>query len=298
MNRRARQFLERRGVLEVETSALSSAGNTDPHIDSLIVNCGQELRYLHSSPEYAMKRLLCHGSGDIYQISKVWRAEESGRLHNPEFTLLEYYRVGFELEQLMLESQQLLEYALQRSLEVQRYTYAELFKHFLNIDDLYDRDQLQKAMQHTALDNTDALSSQAMRDYLLSHEIEPQWSDDSRLIVVYDYPAEQCALASMIERDGHQVALRFELYLQGVEIANAYQEQTHAQCNGQQLHKDQQQRYRQGLSSPPLDQHFLRALDQGLPKSCGIAIGLDRLLMIALGQNNIQSSLAYPWSKA
>ncbi len=194
MYRDIREFFYQRQILEVETPALSQAGNTDPFIQSFQISSNNSLLYLHTSPEYPMKRLLAAGSGDIYQVCKVWREEESGRNHNPEFTLLEWYRVGFSVQQLMQEVSELLHFLLDALLPSikpndKRVSYEQLFLEKFGLNPhIASQDALQKCI-NTAIPNleTSDLDQQAMLDALLTHCIEPEF-DNNCLTFVYDYP--------------------------------------------------------------------------------------------------------------
>ncbi|KAG1663485.1 Elongation factor P--(R)-beta-lysine ligase [Nymphon striatum] len=223
-----RAFFLQKNVLEVETSALSQFGNTDPFIES--IKCIQDkagIRYLHTSPEYPMKRLLAAGSGDIYQISKVWRSGESGKNHNPEFTLLEWYRVNFSYQQLMQEVEELLNSLLPNlSKKPQLVTYEELFLENFNINPhIATNKQLSEcAKKHIKSLSTDGMDNQSLLDALLSFCIEPNF-DNKRLTFVYDYPASQSALAQIRQTENYSVAERFEVYLGQSELGNGYQEE-------------------------------------------------------------------------
>ena len=289
-----RAFFAERGVLEVETPLLASFTVTDVNLASFPVNAPSlsTTRYLQTSPEYAMKRLLAAGSGPIYQICKAFRQEERSRMHNPEFTLLEWYRPGFAMHQLMDEVAQLLAVVLGVT-DIPRYSYAEVFQRYLHIDPhSIEEAALQKLTrgqislgEHTELDATDCLQ------LLMNHCIEPKLPE---YCFIYDYPAAQAALAE-IERnaDGKQVARRFELYGGGMELANAYQELLDADIQRQRFESDRRVRAARGLPVNPVDEKLLAALEHGLPPCSGIALGLDRLVMLAAKETNISSVLAF-----
>ncbi len=297
-------FLEKE-VLEVETPALSQSANTDPFIESFKADSS---RYLHTSPEYPMKRLLASGSGDIYQICKVWRATESGSKHNPEFTLLEWYRIGITYQQLMQEVSDLL-YNLLHSLlhptmtqleqSSKYFSYAQLFLEKFSINPhLSCRDQLVDwvSVEIPSLD-TQELDQQALLDALLTHCIEPDF-DPNCLTFVFDYPASQSALSQLREEDDYAVAERFEVYLGNLELGNGYQEETNAKRNRTILEKENQARVDLGIDTMPVDELFLSAGDSGIPASAGVAIGLDRVLMGITGEKSIQKVINFPWDKA
>ena len=242
MNRDIREFFYQHNILEVETPALSQAGNTDPFIQSFQTSNQSSSRFLHTSPEYPMKRLLADSSGDIYQICKVWREEESGRNHNPEFTLLEWYRVGFNTQQLIQEVSELL-HTLLPSLSTNQQSdkmlsYEQLFlekfginPHIANYDDVLKcvTTSIPSLDAYSTSDNR--LDRQALLDALLTHCIEPEF-DNNCLTFVYDYPTSQSALAKIRAVNGQPpVAMRFEVYLGQHELGNGYQEETGYQRN-------------------------------------------------------------------
>ncbi len=297
-----RAFFYERGVLEVETPALSQAGNTDPSIESFQVDALGKQRYLHTSPEYPMKRMLVAGSGDIYQICKVWRAGELGYRHNPEFTMLEWYRLGFTYHQLMQEVETLLLSVLPLIQSTSRFvSYQQLFLEVLGIDPhIASYSELQLCMDSAQIDVVGELDSDAILDLLMTHCIEPSFAENS-LTFVYDYPATQKALAELSD-DELPVAQRFEVYLGtkegAVELGNGYQELTDAQENVEVLHSDLEKRKARGMADIPVDNHFLSAMQQGLPKCAGVAIGLDRLLMCQLNKKNLQEIISFAWTVA
>lgn len=294
-----RQFFAERGVMEVETPSLSLGTVTDVHLASFPVpglTDSGEPGYLQTSPEYAMKRLLASGSGPIYQICKAFRREETSRQHNPEFTMLEWYRPGFSLPELMDEVGSLLQQVLDRS-EIPRFTYQQLFQQHLQIDPhSIETQQLREVllgkinMDISGLDDTDCLQ------LLMNHYIEPALPS---ACFVYDYPVAQAALAR-IEHDGQGVAVaqRFELYCGGMELANGYHELSDAEEQRPRFAKDQARRKELGLPSIAADQRLLAALEHGLPDCSGVALGVDRLLMVKLGVNSIEEVLSFPGDRA
>ncbi|HPE59759.1 MAG TPA: EF-P lysine aminoacylase EpmA [Thiolinea sp.] len=302
--RQARAFMDARGIMEVETPALSQAGNTDPAIDSLSVVLPRERRYLHTSPEYPMKRLLAGGSGDIYQIGKVWRQDESGSRHNPEFTLLEYYRVGYSYHKLMQEVSELL------ALLIPALSAAPVFREYRQCFlDTLGLDPFSTATDTSVLaacaathglalqGGQDRLDRQGWLDLLFSHRIEPGFPDKS-LTFVYHYPAAQSALACVTEHEGHAVACRFEVYLGSMELGNGYQELPDGAANTRKLNQDAMQRSREGRPSPAIDRRFLAAMTSGLPHCAGVAIGLDRVLLCRLGEKRLERVISFAWELA
>jgi len=303
-----RAFFLQKNVLEVETPALSQAGNTDPFIESLQITeeikheikQSNKPRYLHTSPEYAMKRLLADGSGDIYQICKVWRAGESGRNHNPEFTLLEWYRVSYHYHQLIQEVAELL-LSLLPKLEknTQIVSYQKLFLDTFGIN---PHQTSQKELADCVQKNisgltTDNLDQQALLDALLTHCIEPNF-DKNALTFIIDYPVNQSALAQIRTDENFSVAERFEVYLGASELGNGYQEETSYERNSEILDAENTRRKTNQQTIVSQDKHFLQAMKAGMPASSGVAIGLDRILMILAGVESIQEVINFPWENA
>ena len=306
MLRSIREFFYQRQVLEVETPALSASANTDPFIDSFELKTQSsgrpETRYLHTSPEYPMKRLLAAGSGDIYQICKVWRAEPSSRQHNAEFSMLEYYRIGFDLTELMCEVDKLLLSLIPSLNKNSQYaTYASLFLDNLgfNPHTISNKD-IQLALNEKVPGFTGELDRQASLDLLLTHCIEPLFPND-RLTFIYDYPATQSAL-SKVERskDDSEVMLakRFEVYAGTLELGNGYQELTSAEANEAILRSELAAREAMDQKQVAVDKRFLLAMQSGLPECSGIAIGLDRVLMLKTGASTLKQVINFSWENA
>lgn len=291
-----RAFFLARQVLEVETPYLSQAGNTDPFIESFAVEQQGNKRYLHTSPEYPMKRLLAAGSGDIYQICKVWRQEEQGSHHNSEFTLLEWYRVGMSYEELMQEVVDLLQITIPdaTSKQVRFVAYESLFleklsinPHQAKIEDLFAIMAAQDIQVEGELDQSSVL------DVLMTHVIEPAM-DEQQLTVVFDYPQQQQALSQVV--DG--VAKRFEVYFAGLELANGYLELVDAEMNRHILMTDLARRQASQQAEVPIDERFLSALQKGIPACAGVAVGIDRVMMCRLGKKHIEEIISFPWGVA
>lgn len=303
---RIRAFSAGRGVLEVETPALAGAAVTDPHLASLHVlytgpgfPAGHDL-YLQTSPEFALKRLLAAGSGPIYQLGKAFRDGEAGRLHNPEFTLLEWYRPGFDLPALMDEVEALAADLLGTGSRFERRTYRELFRHHVQIDPFTaSLDELRDCARRNGVARSGELPLQepdAWLDLLLTHCIEPHLGQQAPCFV-HDYPPSQAALARI--RPGEfPVAERFELYIRGVEIANGFHELTDVAEQRARFECDRARRREAGLPDVISDERFLAALAHGLPDCAGVALGVDRLIMIALGVRTIAEVMAFPLEKA
>jgi lysyl-tRNA synthetase class 2 len=302
---RIRAFFSVRAVLEVETPIFSSAATTDPALLSFTTHYIGPLYprghnfYCHTSPEFPMKRLLAAGSGSIYQICKVFRNGESGRLHNPEFTLLEWYRVGFDHQKLMEEAVTLVTEMLtgHRTLAPpEKLTYREAFERYCGIDPhTADNRALAGAVSRHAVQidlDTRHENPDVLRDLLLTHVIEAQLGC-GRITVLYDYPASQAALARVCAGNP-PVAERFELYLDGIELANGFHELTDAGEQQRRFERDRKQRKASGLPEVPVDEHLLSALRAGMPECAGVALGFDRLVMLASGKKNLRDVIAFP----
>ncbi|WP_295963042.1 EF-P lysine aminoacylase EpmA [uncultured Xanthomonas sp.] len=304
LNAAIRGFFAARGVLEVETPMLSAAGNTEPNIDSFQtrfsghVDAGPALRWLRTSPEYPLKRLLAAGIGDCYELGRVFRNGEAGGRHNPEFTMLEWYRVGWDHRQLIEETVELVRTALAlvgRSATLQVLSYRELFLQGLGLDPFAaPLEALQQPLREIRID-ADGLGRDDWLDLLMTHRLQPAFPAD-RLTVVHDWPASQCALARV--RDGDPpVAERFELYLGGYELANGYHELNDAAEQRRRFLRDHALRQARGAVLPPLDERLLQALP-ALPDCAGVAVGVDRLLMAMRGTAQIGEVLAYDFAHA
>jgi|CZKO01.1.fsa_nt_gi lysyl-tRNA synthetase class 2 len=298
-----RAFFAERSVLEVETPALVRHAVTDLHIHSARVDLPGHRAplYLHSSPEYAMKRLLAAGSGDIFQIAHVFRGNETSRWHNPEFTLIEWYRCGYSMPQLMTEVAQLTQALLARSGEapVEYLRYSEAFERELRIDPLRAEDAALRTLaiahrldRHVAED----CSRDQLLDWLMGSAVGPRLGTTG-LCFVHHYPASQAALARLDPEDA-RVALRFELYCHGVELANGFEELCEPAQQRARFELDRTQRVRAGLNAPAMDEALLSALAAGLPAVSGVAVGFDRLLMLRLGASRIEQVLAFPLERA
>ncbi len=289
-----RRFFAERQVWEVDTPSLSQACVSDVHLHSFSTTLtgpaaphSQQL-YLQTSPELHMKRLLAAGSGCIYQIAKAFRNEEAGRLHNPEFTMLEWYRLGFNHFALMDEIDALLEQVLGWQ-HAERLTYVEAFERHLGVNPL-TATQVEFIELAKAFNVADLVAQETERDTILqllfTLGVEPHIGQQ-RPCFVYHFPASQAALAKISAEDP-QVAERFELYYKGVELANGFHELTDAVEQAERFAKDQYARARQGLAVAEIDQRFLAALNAGLPVCAGVALGIDRLLMLALDKEKLQ----------
>lgn len=296
-----RAFFAAREVLEVETPALCNAGVTDPHLANPVTTCllpgDHEPRrlYLQTSPEYAMKRLLAAGSGAIYQIGKAFRGDEAGRYHNPEFTLVEWYRPGLDYADIMAETAALLEAVTGRLAAVERVSYAEAFRRHAGVDPL--RAPLQDIVDRASsagihIDDAERLGRDEWLDLLLSHLVAPRLGRDGPAFLT-EFPASQAALARVVPGEP-PVAERFEVFIDGIEIANGFHELTDAAEQRRRFAEDNRRRDRAGLPRMPIDERLLAALQAGLPECSGVALGFDRLVMIALGLPTLRSAIAFP----
>ncbi len=284
---RVRTFFAEREVLEVDTPILSHAAPIDIHNEVMEVQT-QEKGYLHTSAEYAMKRLLVQGSGDIYQLSHVFRAGESGRLHNPEFTMIEWYRVGVPLQFLIDETLDLIHLFLDR-IPVQYHTYAQAFEKFVGIDyRSATPDDLKRITTEPQFKDKDTLLH-----FIMAFIIEPQLKG---LHIIYDFPPPQAALAQLRTTSEGVVAERFEIYFDGIELANGFHELTDPLEQRLRFIHSNEERHKLGKTVLPIDEHFLTALEQGLPDSCGVAVGFDRLLMLHLKKESISEILPFSWN--
>jgi lysyl-tRNA synthetase class 2 len=299
--RTTREFFFAREVLEVETPAMINAPVSDVNLGSVSVQMSgaQKPLFLHTSPEYAMKRLLAAGSGDIYQICHVYRGAERGRQHNPEFTMLEWYRLGFSLEQLMREVADFTNQLLGAQLPVEFVSYRDAVRRHAGFDPLEaDSSELQRAAQ--ALGLVAAHAAKAGRDELLDLIVGAQVGPAlgaTALTFLHRYPASQAALARLDPEDP-RVALRFELYHHGVELANGYHELNNGAEQRMRFVIDQESRKSRGLPTFEIDAHLLAALEAGLPDCAGVALGFDRVLMLAMNATSIDEVISFPTERA
>lgn len=303
---RARGFFAHRGVLEVDTPMVVNAPVTDVHIHTARVmleaatpnEATREPFYLHTSPEYAMKRLLAAGAGDIYQICHVVRALERGRLHNAEFTLIEWYRVGFSLDALMSEVESLVRELLGATAASRasvRVSYREAFVQALDLDPFTA--PLEQLVQHARRTGFEGMAERdELLELLMGAVVGPQLGQGT-VTFVHGYPATQAALARLDPHDP-RAAQRFELYCDGIELANGFYELAAAHEQRNRFERDVAERRRLGLPDATLDERLLAALEAGLPDCCGVALGFDRTLMLAAGAERIDAVLPFPIERA
>lgn len=296
-----RQFFAQRNVMEVDTPAMSHATVTDIHLHTFQTEFvgpgyadGRKL-YFMTSPEFHMKRLLAAGSGCIYQICKSFRNEENGRYHNPEFTMLEWYRVGFDHHQLMDEMDAMLQLVLQCG-QAERMTYQQAFLKVLGVCPLEaSMDELKTAAASLGL--SDIADPEDDRDTLLqllfSVGVEEKIGQ-SVPVFVYDFPASQAALAKINAQDP-RVADRFEVYFKGIELANGFHELDNPKEQLKRFEEDNAKRMEMGIATQPIDHHLIAALESGLPQCAGVALGVDRLIMLSLECDHIDQVTAFPF---
>jgi lysyl-tRNA synthetase class 2 len=290
---RVRQFFAERSVMEVDTPLLSHAAPIATHIEIMTIHFQNGKKgYLHSSPEYAMKRLIAQGSGDIFQLSHVFRDGEIGERHNPEFTMIEWYRVGMPYDNLIQETLDLIRLFISES-SISTYTYAEAFEKFAEIDykTASSRDLQQIAAKHN-LSHDPAWDKETFLHFLMGFLIEPQFKG---LCVLKEYPASQAALAKTVVKNGDHIAERFEIYYNGMELANGFHELTDPIEQRKRFVEDNRERARRGKPVLPIDENFLAALVNGLPDCCGVAVGFDRLLMLQQHKKSINDVLPFSW---
>lgn len=295
-----RAFFSERGVMEIDTPLLSVATSTDPHLESFSCHylgpfapAGQQC-YLQTSPEFAMKRLLAAGSGPIYQICKAFRNGEAGHHHNPEFTMLEWYRPGFDHHSLMDEVELLVDSVLAIG-SAKRIKYRDLFLEQVGLDPVsLSVTEAKTCLQHHGITVSAMDEETAIDDWLaviLTHIIEPALG--SGAVFVYDFPASQAMLARLSQTHPPW-AERFELYINGIELANGFHELADPTEQQRRFELDMLQRRQQGLAELPMDEALIDALKHGLPDCAGVALGVDRLLMLAAGLDCLSEVLAFP----
>jgi lysyl-tRNA synthetase class 2 len=299
MLRAAREYFAATRALEVETPTLSAAAVTDVHLASVEATAVGQRRYLHTSPEYAMKRLLAAGCGDIWQICRVYRDGESGRWHNPEFTLIEWYRLGIDHHALMSDVERLIGAMMPTTRHFdrsERLTYREAVQLHAGVDALEDPVQVLVARLESAGIEVPASirgDRDGCLDLIMSVLVGPHLGHD-RLTFIYDYPSSQAALAQA----RGPVASRFEAYMNGIELANGFHELGDAPEQRARFEQDLAGRKQRKLPPMPIDERFIEALEYGLPDCSGVALGFDRLVMCAVGATHIDEVIAFPFERA
>ena len=292
-----RAFFDTRGYLEVETPVMARFGITDVYLANIKALFRGQSYCLQTSPEYHMKRLLAAGSGPIFQLARVFRDDELGRWHNPEFTLLEWYQLGIDHHELMYEVDALLQQVLGCAPMIKK-TYQHAFMEICNIDTMFaSAHQLKKTLTHFDLDDVLPAEEEDCDQYLfllMSHVVEPALAKESSPVAVFNFPVSQAALAQI----NNGIAERFEVYYQGVELANGFHELTDVLAQQGRFNQDIAKRSAQGLEQSVPDEYLLEALRHGLPSCSGVALGVDRLLSLALNQSSIAETLAFDFSRA
>jgi lysyl-tRNA synthetase class 2 len=295
-----RGFFAKRGVLEVDTPMLSCAGTVDRNIDSFEATGG---RWLQTSPEFAMKRLVAAGSGPIFQIAHVFRIDEAGRHHNPEFSMLEWYRPGWDHRQLMTEVAALLGSVVTGlPAELKEVSYRAAFINHAGVDPLESGTAgLQRRCKELGIELVPTGGNAVEQrdfylDLLMSKAVGPALGRDAPEFL-YDFPASQAALAR-IRADDPPVAERFELFWKGIELANGFHELNDAREQRRRFERDREARGALGLPTPEVDEHLLAALESGLPDCAGVAVGIDRLLMLMQGLDDVRDTFAFDWMRA
>lgn len=293
---KARAFFAERNMIEVDCPILTSAASIDAHIDLIPATPNKtERRTLHSSPEYGMKRLLAGGSGDIYQLSHVFRDGELGKRHNPEFMLAEWYRCNFSFQQMIDETLAFVELFVGKQSH-RSLTYREAFQHYANIDPF----TTSESELITTLESHNITAHKSEKDdllnILLATAIEPHLGQD-KFVALTHYPASQAALAQTTEIDGVTVAERFEIYYKGYELANGYHELADPTEQRHRFEEANAQRLALGKEALPIDERFLEALHQ-LPDCCGVAVGFDRLMMLRHNKQEIADILPFGWESS
>ena len=304
-----RAFFAEKNIIEVQTPVLSHAGNTEPSIETFVTQQNENSKYpvqpsfLNTSPEFAMKRLLAADCGSIYQIASVFRQGEQSKKHNPEFTLLEWYRVNFDHHALMGEVNALLRYIAEDFISLERshfYTYQDAMIKFADVDPYTaSNEELKAATEKAGIDvigMDDTSSRDSWLDLLMCQVVEKNMPENCP-VFIYDYPASQAALAK-IRKGSPDVAERFELYINGMELANGFHELQDADEQAGRFKNEQLLRKEKGLPGIPADAQLIAALKHGLPDCAGVAIGLDRLLMVLTGVEHINDVLTFPFDRA
>lgn len=294
-----RNFFTERNVLEVETPLLSHATVTDPYVIGIpAISSDGKFLYLQTSPEFAMKRLLAAGSGAIFQICKAFRQGDKGRFHNPEFTILEWYRPGFDHHDLMNEMDLLLQTVLQVA-PAERASYANLFAKYVGVDPhTATLTELKKSAEQNSIQFVGELNDRnAWLDLLLTHCVEPHIGRE-KPIFIYDFPITQAALAKIRHEENPPVASRFEVYFKGIELANGFHELQNAAEQRKRFENDLVLRKELGLPEVPIDENFIAALEHGLPDCSGVALGVDRLIMLALESQAISDVVSFTFDSA
>lgn len=296
----ARAFFYQRGITEVETPLLGLHAVTEPNLNSFSLRTDAAARYLQTSPEYAMKRLLAAGAGDIYQICKSFRAQECGAQHNPEFTLIEWYRHDFSLQQIMQETVAFIDellFGTDSCCDIAYLSYNDVSRHVFGVAlPEMSSSQLETIAVDNGLVDSGALLPEQLHDFIFSSVVVPTFADE-RITVVFDYPASQASLAKLNAEDA-QLAQRFEVFCGGQELANGFVELTDANEQLDRFKCDQKKRLQHGLPEVEIDYRLIAALQHGLPACAGVAVGFDRIVMLAANAASISEVISFDWQSA
>ncbi len=297
----ARQFFQDNHFLEVDTPCLSQSTTPDPNIESFTSQYNQQQYYLHTSPEFPMKRLLASGSGAIYQICKVFRQGEAGCNHNPEFTLIEWYQPGIYYRDLMEQLDDFIRLLLKGNLQLNEtvlLTYQQAFEQYAGFNPLMvSSEQLHAVILENNIQlHEQTLTHNAYLDLIMSYIVQPALPKN-KPVFIYDYPVTQAALAN-VRRGDVDIAERFELFINGLELANGYQELLDATEQQQRFENENRQRLVAGQQTIPVDDYLISALQQGMPMVSGVALGFERVLMLATGKDSIRDVIAFTMDKA
>ncbi len=296
---RAREFFRQRNVLEVDCPLITQAASVDAHIDLIAVRQENGWRYLHSSPEYGMKRLIADGIGDVYQLAHVFRDGEQSKKHNPEFMMAEWYRLGVTFEAMIAETVDFVRLFLG---EIPSYTisYRDLFYQHTSMDYLKasEEELYRYLIDHGIVPypGIEKEGKDALLNLILGAFIEPLLGNDALCVLAY-YPASQAALAETCRRGDEMAAERFEIYYKGVELANGYHELADDKEQRKRLIEANEHRFQLGKEPLPIDEYFLEALKKGLPDCCGVAVGFDRLMMLR-HNSDIAGVIPFVWTLA
>ncbi len=294
---KARAFFAERSILEVDCCALSPCPAIDSNIDVIPAEVAPfQIGYLHTSPEYAMKRLLADGIGDIYYLGHVFRQGEIGRIHNPEFTMAEWYRLGFSFEQMIQETCDFIQLFLPTQLSVRKITYRQAFEQYANIDySLASVPELLRAASKLGLTPDPSWARDTLIHFILTYAIEPSLGKEELTILTH-YPPHEAALACVVEKNGEFVAERFEAYYQGVELCNGYHELADGSELRQRFREVNALRIRGGKPAYALDEAFLSSLGSHFPDCCGVSVGVDRLLFLRHKVQSLSEILPFTWT--
>ena len=297
-----RVFFAERNVTEVQVPSITTSSVTEVHIDSIPLEIQSGIAFLHTSPEYPMKRLLAAGMSDCYYMGSVFRQGECGDRHNPEFTMLEWYRLNYSLEQLSEEVAELVQRVLATDVDVLTISYADAVAKYTGIDifntNFSEIEFVLKAHSIAVADNMGE-DLDIYLDLLMSTLVFPNLCDAAtqikQITIINNYPATQAALARIrSDSRGHNVAARFEVFVDGLEIANGYHEIQDVAILEQRFIEDNKRRVRLGKREMPIDAYLLSAMENGLPDCTGVALGIDRLIMLALNKQDIKEVIAFP----